>query len=95
MAGVGRLFWAIAVTAVVCVPIGVSLWALLDCVRHPQWAWALSGRRQLVWLIAILFGFVSVVGGLLVSGWYLLKVRPVVAAAERGPLSEPEDRSRS
>ncbi len=50
---------------------GVSLWALLDCVRHPQWAWALSGRRQVVWLVAILFGFVSVVGGLVISGWYL------------------------
>ncbi len=88
MAEVGRLFWAIAVTAVLCVPLAVSVWALLDCVRHPQWAWALSGRRQVVWLVAILFGFVSVVGGLVISGWYLLWVRPVVAAAERGPVAD-------
>jgi hypothetical protein len=89
MDGVGELFGAIAVSAVFCIPIGVSLWALLDCVRHPQWAWALSGRRQVVWLIAILFGFVSVVGGLVISGWYLVRVRPVVAAAERGALPDP------
>jgi len=88
MAGVGRLFNAIAVTALLCVPLAVSLWALLDCVRHPQWAWALSGRRQVVWLVAILFGFVSVVGGLVISGWYLVKVRPVVTAAERGSVPD-------
>jgi len=35
-------------------------------------------------MVAILFGFASVIGGLLISGWYLLKVRPVVAAAEHG-----------
>ena len=80
----GRLFWAILVTAVVCIPLGLSLWALLDCAKRPQWAWALAGRRQVVWLVAILFGFASVIGGLLVSGWYLLRVRPVVAAAEHG-----------
>ena len=89
MADVGRLFGAIAVTAVFCIPLAVSLWALLDCVRHPQWAWALSGRRQVVWLVAILLGFLSVVGGLLISGWYLLKVRPLVAACERGPVPGP------
>ena len=88
MGGVGRLFGVIALTAVLCIPLGVSLWALLDCVRHPQWAWALSGRRQVAWLVAILFGFVSVIGGLLISGWYLVRVRPVVAAAERGVLPD-------
>jgi hypothetical protein len=89
MDGVGELFGAIAITAVFCIPLGISVWALLDCVRHPQWAWALSGRRQVVWLVAILFGFVSVVGGLVISVWYLVKVRPVVTAAERGSLPDP------
>jgi ABC-type Mn2+/Zn2+ transport system permease subunit len=41
-----------------------------------------------VWLVAILFGFVSVVGGLMISGWYLVKVRPVVTAAERGSVPD-------
>jgi len=89
MSDVGRLFGAIAVTAVLCAPLAVSVWALLDCVRHPQWAWALAGRRQVVWLIAILFGLLSVIGGLLISGWYLVRVRPVVADAERGALRDP------
>ena len=86
MAGVGELFRTIAVTAVLCIPLAVSVWALLDCVRHPQWAWALAGRRQVVWLTAILFGMLCVGPGLVISGWYLVKVRPVIAAAERGSL---------
>ena len=29
-------------------------------------------------------GLCSMIGGLLISGWYLVRVRPVVAAAESG-----------
>jgi hypothetical protein len=82
--GVVDLFSTIAVTAVFCVPLGVSLWALLDCAKRPGWAWALAGRRQVVWMAAILCGFISVIGGLVVSLWYLAKVRPVIARAEAG-----------
>jgi hypothetical protein len=84
MGGVGDLFRTIAVTAVLCVPLAISIWALLDCVNHPQWAWALAGRRQLIWLMAILFGTLCAGLGVVVSIWYLVRVRPVVAAAERG-----------
>ncbi|HEY6532451.1 MAG TPA: hypothetical protein VIY72_09115 [Acidimicrobiales bacterium] len=88
MSGVGELFRTIAVTAVLCIPLALSVWALLDCVHHPQWAWALAGRRQLVWLMVILFGLLCVGPGVVVSIWYLVKVRPVVAAAERGAVPE-------
>jgi hypothetical protein len=37
----------------------------------------------------------SVVLGLGISGWYLLRVRPVVAAAESGRIPERRDRHRS
>lgn len=84
MGSVVELFSVIVVTGLCCIPLAISLWALLDCARHPQWAWALAGRRQVVWLVAILFGFVSVVGGLLISGWYLLRIRPEIAAAASG-----------
>ena len=84
MEGIAELFGAIAVTAVLCVPLGISLWALLDCARRPQWAWALAGRRQVVWMAAICMGFLTVVGGLVISAWYLLRVRPLIARAEAG-----------
>jgi hypothetical protein len=76
----GAILWAIGAS----IPIGVSLWALLDAARRPQWAWALAGRSQVSWIAAILFGTFFLVPGLGLSLWYLAKVRPVIAAAEEG-----------
>ena len=88
--------WAIAravlVTSFFAIPLAVTLWALLDAARRPQWAWALAGRRQVVWMAAIMVGVLTVVGGLAVSLWYLLKVRPLVAAAEQGDLGDQRSR---
>lgn len=75
---------ALLFACLAAIPLGVTLWALLDAARRPRWAWALAGRRQVVWMAAIMFGALSVVGGVLIPGWYLLKVRPAVAAAEAG-----------
>jgi hypothetical protein len=77
---------ALALACLAAVPLGVSLWALLDAARRPRWAWALAGRRQVVWMAVIMFGVFSVVGGLVVSGWYLLRIRPEIAAVEAGDL---------
>lgn len=68
------------------IPLSITVWALLDAARRPQWAWALAGRRQVVWMAAILFGTFSVVGGLILSVWYLANVRHEIAAAEEGRL---------
>ena len=61
--------------------------ALLDAARRPAWAWALTGRDRAMWIGGICLGILSVVGGLLVSGIYLVRIRPAVAAAEHGDLS--------
>ena len=68
------------------IPIGLSAWALLDCARRPAWAWSLAGRSQLVWLGAIAFGVFLLIFGLAISVWYLLVVRPQIAAIEAGDL---------
>ena len=78
--------WAVVVTTFACIPLGLSLWAFLDAARRPQWAWALSPHRQVVWMFAIAVGVLTVVGGMLISLWYLLRIRPVIAATERGEL---------
>ena len=77
---------ALPLAIVAAIPLALTVWALLDAARHPQWAWALVGRRQVVWMAGIMFAALTVVGGLAVSAWYLLKVRPEVAAAEEGRL---------
>ncbi len=74
------------------IPLTISVIALLDAARRPQWAWSLADRNQLMWLAMILVGVLSVVLGLAISGWYLLRVRPVVAAAEAGRVPERRQR---
>jgi hypothetical protein len=79
-----------AVAVLVCsVPLALTAWALLDAAGRPEWAWALAGRRRVVWIAAILFGGMTVIVGLVVSLTYLLKVRPEVAGAESGRLTGP------
>ena len=80
----GSVAWATVGATIAAIPLAISLWALLDAARRPRWAWALAGRRQVVWMAVILFGVLTVVGGLAISGWYLLRVRPQIAAVERG-----------
>lgn len=80
----GSVSWALLLACVAAFPLGVSVWALLDAAKRPRWAWALAERRQVVWMAVIMAGVLSVIGGLLISGWYLVKVRPVIAAAEAG-----------
>ena len=74
------------------VPLALTGWALLDAARRPEWAWALAGRRRVVWLAAILFGAMTLLVGLAVSAVYLTRVRPAVAAAESGRLPAPPPR---
>ena len=77
---------AAVLACVAAFPLALSIWALLDAAHRPQWAWALAGRRQVVWMAAIMFGVFTVVGGLVLCTWYLTRVRHEIAAAEEGQL---------
>lgn len=77
---------AVLLVAVAAIPLAISVWALLDVARRPRWAWALAGRSQVLWMVAVLFGLLSIIGGLLISSWYLVRVRPVIAATEAGDI---------
>lgn len=80
------LTWALLLACLFAVPLALTIWALLDAARRPEWAWALAGRRRVVWMAAIMFSALTVVAGLAVSSWYLARVRHEVAAAEGGRL---------
>ncbi len=73
-------------------PLLLTLWALLDAARRPEWVWALAGRRRVAWLAAILFGAMTLVVGLAVSLAYLLRVRPDLAATETGQIDVGDGR---
>ena len=87
MSGVLQLLGTIVLIALAALPLALSMWALLDAARRPGWAWALSGRNQAGWIAAILMGILTVIGGVMISAFYLLRVRPAVARAEDGDLS--------
>lgn len=80
------LVFTSASIVVFAIPLALSVWALLDAARRPEWAFALVGRRRVVWVAAPLFGVLFLVPGLVIALWYLLRVRPQVAAAEDGRL---------
>ena len=79
-----RLVGAILTTAFFLIPIALTAWAFLDAARRPAWAWSLANRSQAAWMAAVFLGVLTVIGGLLVSGYYLAIVRPEIAAAEEG-----------
>ncbi len=82
----GDLAWAVAVTLLACIPLGLTLWAFLDAARRPRWVWALSRHPQVPWMAAVAAGILLTVLGLGISLWYLLRVRPDLAAIESGRL---------
>jgi len=86
--GIGRLVWETLKAVFFLLPLALTLWAFLDAARRPGWAWALSGRNRVTWLVLIAFGVLTLVGGIAISLWYLVRVRPAVAAAEDGRLPD-------
>jgi ABC-type Mn2+/Zn2+ transport system permease subunit len=79
-----RLVGAILTTAFFLIPLGVTAWAFLDAARRPSWAWSLADRSQVAWMVATALGVFTVIGGLLISGYYLTVIRHQVADAEDG-----------
>ena len=90
--GGGDLAWAVVVTMLACIPLAVSVWALLDAARRPRWVWALSRHPQTPWMAAVAAGVLLTVVGLAISLWYLIRVRPELAAIERGDLGTTVER---
>ena len=80
------IFLMTLMLAALSIPLAVTAWAFLDAARRPRWAWAFAGRNQLVWMVVIAAGILTVIGGLLISGWYLLRIRPRLAAIEDGDI---------
>jgi hypothetical protein len=78
----------IGVIVLVALPLTWSVLALLDAARRPEWVWALAGRARVIWMIVILLGVAVLPLGIIVSTWYLLRIRPELRDAEEGRLRE-------
>ena len=87
MDGTTDFLAAIGSLVLFSIPLALSVWALVDAARRPGWVWALAGRRQVVWLALILFGTLTVLLGIVISLYYLIRIRPRLAAIEDGDLT--------
>ena len=85
----GDLAGTVLVVCLLALPLALSVAALLDAARRPEWVWALAGRARIVWMVAILFGAFVLPLGIIVSSIYLLRVRPELRDAEQGRLRRP------
>ena len=60
----------------------LSIWALVDAISRPVWAFQAAGSNKTLWIVLEAVGFF--VCGLVLALIYLLAIRPKVAAAQRG-----------
>ena len=63
------------------------MWAMLDAAHRPEWAFAFAGRSRTLWVAVTAAGILVCAVGLVVSLYYLVKVRPEIAAVEAGRLT--------
>lgn len=67
------------------------VWGLVDVVRRPKEAFVAAGRNRAVWIGLLLVSLIAPpIVGAGVGVWYLLSVRPKVAAATSSPSSSDE-----
>ena len=55
-----QIVLAVVAILVLSIPLLISLWALLDAARRPEWAFALAGRSRVVWVAACAIGMPAV-----------------------------------
>jgi hypothetical protein len=67
-------------------PIILAALAFIDAARRPEWAWALAGRRRVMWMAVLIAGGATVVAAPLFALAYFFIARRDVAAAERGQI---------
>lgn len=80
------LLQAIGSVLLLASPIILAALAFLDAARRPEWAWALAGRRRVMWMAMLIAGGATVVAAPLFALAYFLTARRDVARAERGEL---------
>ena len=55
-----------------------TVWAFVDILKRPGWAWERAGKNRFVWLIVMIIFTLVFNLAFFVSLWYLLFVRPKV-----------------
>ncbi len=88
MEGFGEFWYTALLIALAGLPIVFVALGFLHAARVPQWAWAMSGRTQIVWLVTLLLGVAIIFAGVPAAAYYFWKIRPVLDRIERGDLAD-------
>ena len=69
------------------------IWGLVDAIRRPKEAFVAAGKNRGLWIGLLVAAFiVPVLIGTGVGMWYLIAVRPKVAAVMPSPSPPPDER---
>jgi hypothetical protein len=76
--------WGAPLLIIGLVTLVMFIFVLVDMVRRPDWQWRQAGSSKTMWIVLevllfVLFGFLSIISGIV----YLASARPKLVAAER------------
>ena len=71
------------IVLLVWIPI-VPLWALIDALMRPDWAWERASQNKVAWSVALVVSLFLCLVGTIIGVVYLVTVRSELAAAQRG-----------
>lgn len=69
---------------VALVPVGVTVFAIVDGAGRPEWAWQRAGQSKAVWIALEAVGIFVCFLGLIMSIIYLATIRPKLVLAQQG-----------
>ena len=73
--------------------LGPIIWGLVDAIRRPKEAFVAAGRTKGVWIGLLAVALIAPpIIGLGIGIWYLIAVRPKVAAAMPSSTPPPDER---
>ena len=68
-----EFWWTALLVGISAIPIVVVGLAFLHAARAPQWVWAFAGRRQVVWMVALIFGIAITPVGVPLALYYFFE----------------------
>ncbi len=74
----------LVILLVALVPVGVTVFAIVDGAGRPEWAWQRAGQSKAVWIALEAVGIFACFLGLIMSIIYFATVRPKLVLAQQG-----------
>ena len=74
----------LVILLVALVPVGVTVFAIVDGAGRPEWAWQRAGQSKAVWIALEAVGIFVCFLGLIMSIIYLATIRPKLVLAQQG-----------